>query len=562
MMADAGFRTLVVPLHADHVAAIRSTLLLLQAGVLALLLIGAVNLVNLLLIRANGRAKELAVRRALGASGGHVVGEVIVETTVLTTMGGILGLAIAAGGIRLLTYLGADRLPLGSQITFDARLAVVALLGALGLGFLLAAPIAWFNSHGELANALQSESRSGTTSRGAQRLRHSFIVAQIALAFILLTGTGLLGLSLKRAMEVSPGFRADHILTGQISLPRKSYPNTASALAFTEALRQQIENQPGVVATGVVNNVPFSGYSGKSAATVKGHVRRPGESPRGNYSYGVGGDYFSAMGFTLRAGRFLNAADSRRGARVCVVDEDFARYYWPHGDAVGRRLFQGSEEGPDAQAYTVVGVVGTVKQAGLTDEEAQGAVYYPYVFRPANDMFVVVRTSLAPNSMGVTLRRVVRQIDRDLPVNDLRPMESRIADSLVAQRSPALLAGLFSAIALLLTAIGTYGVLSYAVAQRRREIGVRMALGAQPRQIRSQFFSLALRLLAGGTILGFAGAWFAGRAMQTVLFHVPALNLPTLAGTAVVMGVVSLAACLLPSRRAARISPIEALGDR
>jgi predicted permease len=560
MLADAGFRTLVVPLHADHVAAIRPTLLLLQAGVLALLLIGVVNLVNLLLIRANGRAKELAVRRALGASLAHVVSEVMVETSVLTVSGGVLGLAFAAGGIRLLAYLGADRLPLGSQIGLDAKLAFVALLGAIVLGILLAAPVAWFNAHPPLASALQCESRSGTIGRAAQRLRHSFIVAQIALAFVLLAGAGLLALSLQRTMEVSPGFRAGHVLTGRISLPGKTYPTTAAALAFTESLTQQIETQPGVLAAGVVNNVPFSGYNGRSAATVKGHIRRPGESPPGIYSYGVGGDYFNALGFSLRAGRFLTAADARRSTRVCVVDEDFARYYWPQGDALGRLLYQGSEA--DSEPYTVVGVVGAVKQAGLNDEEAQGAVYFPYVFHPSNDIFVAVRTSQSPQSLGLTLPRLVREIDRDLPVTDLQTMESRISDSLVSRRSPALLAGLFSAIALLLIAIGTYGVLSYAVAQRRREIGVRMALGAQPEQIRNQFFYLALRLLAGGTLLGFVGAWLAGRAMSSVLFHVPALHLPALAVTALVMAAVSLTACLLPSRRAARISPVEALTDR
>ena len=561
MIAAAGFRSLVVPLHADHVAAIRPTLLLLQAGVLALLLIGLVNLANLLLIRANARAKELAVRRALGASRRHVLSEVMVGTTLLTVTGGILGLAVAAGGIRLLARWGADRLPLGSQIAFDARLAFVALVGAIVLGIVLAAPIAWFNSGGQLLHAIQSETRGGTSSRGVQRLRHSFIVAQIALAFVLLAGAGLLALSLKNAMRVSPGFRADHILTGQISLPGKSYPNAVAALAFTEKLMEQIGSQPGVLAAGVVNNVPFSGNSGKSAATVKGHILRPGESPRGHYSYGVAGDYFGAMGFSLRSGRFLTAADSRRGERVCVVDEDFARYYWPNVSALGQHLFQSFEYGKDSEAFTVVGVVGRVPQAGLTDEEAQGAVYYPYVFRAENDMFVAVRTSGSPESLGLTLRRIVRQIDSDLPVNDLQPMETRIADSLAARRSPALLAGLFSAIAVLLTAIGTYGVLSYAVAQRRREIGVRMALGAQPEQIRSQFFYLAFRLLGCGTILGVFGAWLAGRAMQTVLFHVPALNLPMLAGTAGVTGAVSLVACLLPSYRAARISPMEALGD-
>jgi predicted permease len=491
-----------------------------------------------------------------------MVSEIVVETTFLTVMGGILGLGVAAVGLRLLGHLGADRLPLGAQIAWDGRLAWVALLGSVLLGIVLAGPIAWVNLRSHLLEGLQTESRGGTASRGAQRWRHSFIVAQIALAFVLLVGASLLGLSLKRAMSVSPGFRADHILTGQLSLPGKSYPDSASALAFTERLMTEVGRQPGVLAAGLVNNVPFSGYNGKSAATVKGHVLRPGESVRGSYSYGVSGDYFQAMGFGLRAGRFLNAADSRRGARVCVVDEDFARYYWPNGDALGRLLFQGSEETTVAEAFRVVGVVGRVKQAGLTDEEAQGAVYFPYVFRPANDLFVAVRTSGSPESLALTLRRIVREVDRDLPLTDIQSMETRISDSLVSQRSPALLGGLFSAIAVLLTALGTYGVLSYAVAQRRREIGVRMALGARPQQIGRQFFSLALRLLAGGTILGLIGSWLAGRAMQTVLFHVPAFDLAVLGGAVSVMGLVSLVACLLPSWRAARISPVEALGER
>jgi putative ABC transport system permease protein len=560
MIADAGFRSLVVPLHADHVAAIRPTLLLLEAGVLVLLLIGAVNLVNLLLIRANGRVKELAVRQALGASRGYIVSETLVETTLLTLAGGILGLAVGAGGIHLLRVLGAERLPLGGRIAFDARLALVALVAAIIMGIVFAVPIAWFNLRRHLGNALQSESRGGTSGRAAQILRHSFIVSQIALAFMLLAGAGLLGLSLQRVMAVSPGFQSHHVLTGQILLPWATYPD-AARLTFVESLMDKTGRMPGVLAAGVVDNVPFSGKTGKSAATVKGHILRPGESVRGHYSYGVSGDYFRAMGFSLRAGRFLTADDSRRSERVCVVDEDFARYYWPNASAIGQQLWDGSEAGKDLEAFTVVGVVGGAKQAGLTEEQAQGAIYYTYAFRIGDSVFVAVRTSLPPESLGLALQKVVRQIDSDIPVNDLRSMETRIADSLVARRSPALLAGLFSGIALLLTAIGTYGVLSYAVAQRRREIGLRMALGAQPGQIRSQFFYLSLRFLAGGIILGVIGAWLTGQAMQAVLFHVPALNLAILVGAACVMGLVSFAACLLPSQRAARISPMETLAE-
>jgi predicted permease len=450
---------------------------------------------------------------------------------------------------------------LGTRSVFDARLALVALVTAIIMGILVAVPIAWFNLRRHLSNALQSESRGGTSGRATQFLRHSFIVSQIALAFMLLAGTGLLGLSLQRAMAVFPGFQPDHILTGQILLPWADYPDGAVRLAFVEKLIDKTGHLPGVLSAGVVNNVPFSGNSGKSAATVKGHVLHPGESPRGQYSYGVGGDYFRALGLSLRAGRFLTAADSHRPERVCVVDEDFARYYWPNASAIGQRLWEGSEAGKDAEAFTVVGVVGGTKQAGLTEDEAQGAIYYPYVFRTDDSFFVTVRTSLPPESLGLALQKVVRQVDPDIPVSDLRSMDTRIADSLVARRSSALLAGLFSLVALLLTAIGTYGVLSFAVAERRREIGLRIALGAQSGQIRSQFLYLSLRLLAGGTILGVIGAWLTGRAMQAVLFHVPALNPAILAGTVCVMGLVSLIACLLPSQRATRISPMEALAE-
>jgi predicted permease len=560
MFADAGFRSLVVPLRADHVAAIRPTLLLLQGGAIALLLIGAVNLVNLLLVRASGRVKELAVRQALGATRGYVVSEVVVETTLLTLVGGLLGLAVGAGGIHLLRVLGADRLPLGGHIALDARLALVGLVAAIIMGTVFAVPIAWFNLRRHLGSALQSESRGGTSGRAAQVLRHTFIVSQIALAFILLAGAVLLALSLQRVMAVSPGFQSDHVLTGQILLPWADY-SEAARLTFVEALMDKIGHLPGVVFAGVVNNVPFSGKIGKSAATVMGHVLRSGESARGHYSYGVAGDYFRAMGFSLRSGRFLTADDSRRPERVCVVDEDFARYYWPHASAIGQRLWDGSEAGKDAETFTVVGVVGGVKQAGLTEDQAQGAIYYPYAFRIGDSVFVAVRTSVPPESLALTLQKVVRQIDADVPIDDLRSMDTRISDSLVARRSPALLAGLFSGIALLLTSIGTYGVLSYAVSQRRREIGVRMALGAQPRQIRSQFLSLSLRLLAGGTLLGLIGAWQASRAMRTLLFQVPPLDVAVLAGAACVTAVVCLAACLLPSQRAARTSPMQALAE-
>jgi predicted permease len=555
LMRDAGFRSVVASLHEDHVQSVKPTLLMLQAGALLLLLISVVNLVNLLLVRANGRMKELAVRQALGASARHIASEVMVETMLLTLAGGLLGCFAGAGGIQLLATLGADQLPLGSRIAFDARVAGAALFASVAIGALMSWPIAWFSVR---SASLHVESRTGTTNATAQRWRQGFIVAQMALAFVLLAGAGLLALSLRNVLAVSPGIRPDHVLSGQIALAWNRYPKGPGRVNFVRDLARTIGQQPGILAAGIANNVPFSGKIGKSAAIVKGYVPRPGESVRGHYGFSIAGDYFRALGFTLVAGRFLTADDADR---VCVVDEDFARHYWPDGNALGQRVFYGSQSiDVDKLAFTVVGVVRGVKQAGLT-ESSTGAIFMPYDYNTDNDLFIVARTANAPETMALALQRTVRSLDRDMPVLDIRSMQTRINDSLLTRRSPALLATLFAAIAVLLTAIGTYGVLSYAVVQRRREIAVRMALGARPGQIRGQFLRTALRLLTVGLTLGAVGAWMTGTAMQAVLFQVPAFSVSTLGAAAAVMATVCLIACLLPSQRAARTSPLEALAE-
>ncbi|HTO03816.1 MAG TPA: ADOP family duplicated permease [Opitutus sp.] len=558
LLRDAGFHTYLAPLHADFVRDVRPILLLLQAAVLALLLIGGLNLVNLLLIRANGRAKEIAVRQALGAGRWHLLREVMLETVVLSLGGGVLGLLIGAFGIDLLTRLGTDRLPLGGYIALDARIATVALLASLAVGILLALPVAFFNFRHALAPVLHTESRSGTASRATQRVRHGFIVTQISLAFILLSGAGLLGLTLRKILNTSPGFQANHVITGSISLPWKTYPDAAKRQAFLDRLDAALRIQPGVTSVGFTSSLPFSDSQSDSATSIEGLERAPGDSIRTHYTSFAFGDYWRALNIPLLEGRLLEPADNQRSQRVCVVDAEFARRYWPGESAIGRRIAQ-SPTLTEENATTIVGVVGTVKQVDLSADHTLGAVYFPYKDYSSNSFFVALRTPLEPSALAATLRKTILSIDPGLPIDNIKPMQTWVDDSLVSRRSPAVLAGAFAVVALLLAAVGTYGVLAYAVSQRRREIGVRMALGALPQQILRQFLSLGARLLLVGLALGVLGAYAAGQAMQNLLVGVGAADPVVLVASAAAIGIVVLFATFLPSRRATRVDPMIAL---
>jgi predicted permease len=554
-MTEMGFRTLVVPLHADHVKTVRPALLLLQGGVLFLLLIGGVNLVNLLLIRVGGRHREFAIRQALGARRRDVARQVVLETVLLVVSGGLLGVLASVSGVTLFTRLGARRLPLGDLIALDGRVMVIAVLGSLVVGLVLAAPLVWFSVRRASATVLRTESRGGTASLATQRLRHGFTVAQIAFAFVLLTGAGVLGLSLARVLDTSPGFDASQLLTGRLPLSDRT---TADALAFLERLAPAIQQQPGVASVAFSTAMPFGERAISGSITVEGAAQDDGSPRRAHYRYGVVGDYWKVMSIPLREGRvFANT----REPYVCVVDEDFARRYWPNGRAVGRRLSHGPVFNA-AHAATIVGVVGSVKQHNMADIEALGTVYFPYATYNSRDVAVLVRSTLAPAALAPALRATVRQLAAELPVDDLKPMQIRIDESLVTRRSLAALVAIFAGVALLLASIGTYGVLAYSVEQRRREIGVRLALGALPIEVLMQFLRVGTSLLLVGLSLGSLGAWGLGRAMESLLFGVGPSDVSVLAATSAVITVIVLFATLIPSQRAARLSPVAALSEQ
>ncbi len=558
LVVDAGFHTVVRDLRTEFTSELRPILLLLQAGVLFLLLIGAVNLANLLLVRATGRTKEFSVRQALGASWAQLARTLIVETLLLSLAGGLLGLGLGAAALRGITLLAAGQLPLVHALSLDATACGLALVASLVLGLVLVIPVVWHTLHSDLTLALSAESRGGTTSRNVHRLRHDDHRADRPRLR-----------ARRRHRAARPELHAHP--GGQPGLPpgpprlrrivpaRRSLQKRArTGWRFITKLEDALQALPGVTAAGVTTGLPFTGGNDNNAISIEGHVLEPGESIQAHFTSGVTADYFGAMGVPLREGRFLTADDLQGTQKVCVVDEAVAHRYWPKGGALGHRLKNGA---PDEKNdfSTIVGVVGAVKQNDLADQKANGAVYFPYAQYASSSFMIVVRTAQAPESLGPVLRSAVLRLDPELPLNDLKTMTARVDDSLASRRIPFLLAGIFAGVALVLAAVGIYGVLAYSVLQRKREIGVRMALGAQPEQILAQFLGLGGRLLLIGLPFGLIGAWMAGRAMTGLLFGVEPANPLVLGGTAAVLALVTLLACLLPSRRAARVSPMEAL---
>jgi len=560
LVKDAGFHTRVLSLHAEQVRAVKPVLLLLQTGSLLLLVIGLVNLGNLFLIRTSGRAKEFAVRQALGASSWQLAREIVAETFLLALAGAGLGLLLGAFGNGLLVQLGTNRLPLGADITLDERVYVAVALTVPVVTLLLALPVIWFNRQRNLAGGLQGESRGGTASRSAQRVRQVFIVTQVAFAFVLLSGAGLLGLSLKNAMEQRTGFAGESVLTGGISLPWKGYKDDNARADLLARLLPAIRALPGVTHAGITTGLPFTGFVGNNVITVEGQVVPAGQSLQTHYTSSVSPDYWPALGIPLQRGRLFTDADIESKQGVCVVDQAFADHYWPGQDPLGRRLAADVKVN-DGNAALVVGVVAEIKQGDLTEAKGHGAVYFPY----GRSRFVpvvfalAVRSSLPPATLAESVRKAVLAIDPGLPVEDLRPMMTRVNDSLVARKSPALLAMIFAVSALLLASLGLYGVMAYVVAQRTREFGIRLALGAASRDVLRLVLGEGSRLAVLGLVIGIAGSLALTRYMSSVLYQVQANDPVIYLAVGTLLVLVALTACLLPARRATKVDPMVAL---
>jgi predicted permease len=568
ILINAGFHTVVVPLQEHLVRDVKSTLYLLWGGVVFVLLDGAVNLTNLMLVRSSARMKELATRHALGAGFGRIARQLLTETMVLALAGGVLGLALGYAGVRALSVLSLAETPQGTAVAIDGVVIAFTFALALALTILIALVPVLGLRHLNLSQAFREEGRSGTAARGARAARRVLVTAQVAFAFMLLIGAGLLLASFQRVLAIQPGFDASHVMTGIVSPPASRYKENAELRTFWNRLADDVRALPGVQAAGLTNSIPLSGDTNDSVILAEGYVMAKGESLISPFNASVSPGFFEAMSVPLKRGRYFTASDDERAPAVVIVDERLARRFWKDQDPVGRRMWKpdspqefNSGPGPKSHFFIVVGVVGSVRMTGLTEKEPVGMYYFPFAQNVGRGMTLVTRTAGDPTAIVGSVREKVRAIDPELPFFGVRPMSQLVDESLVSRRTPMLLATLFGAVALFLAAVGIYGVLAFQVAQRRKEIGIRMALGSGARQNFNLIVSEGLWLLAIGVGVGLAGAFAIRKAMETQLFGVQPMDPLVLASVIAVLGVVAFAACAIPARRASRIDPLVALND-
>jgi putative ABC transport system permease protein len=568
LLINARFHTTVERLQDTLVRDVRATLYLMWGGALFVLLIGCVNVANLVLVRSRARLKELATRLALGAGRLRVGRQLVTESVLLTLAASALGLLVGYATLRLLGTINIQELPRGQEIRLDAvvvawTLAVAAAIGVV-LGLIPVAAVLPAN----LTTVLREEGRSGTSGRGARTLRRTLVVAQVAFAFVLLVGAGLLFASFRQILAVDPGFNPEGVITASVSLPASRYNDDPKRAAFADDALRRLRALPGVLRAGATDQIPFGGNHNDSVILAEGYQMKRGESVISPASIDVSPGFFEAMGVTLARGRFYDERDSATGPKTIMIDETLARRFWPNQDPIGRRMYSPTDINnllavSDKTVFrTVVGVIRDVKLQSLTEGARYvGAYYYPLAQDTSTMLTFAVRTTGDPLALAGTVRGALSQVDRELPVFDVQTMEARMQRSLVSRRSPVLLAVGFGVIALFLSAIGIYGVLAYLVTQRRKEIGIRIALGSSA----SSIFELVLReglLLVGvGFVLGAAGAIALRRSLESQLFGVSPFDPIVLAAVSALLAAVAVGACALPARRATRIDPIIALAE-
>jgi putative ABC transport system permease protein len=546
----------LVPLQEDNVRVIRPALFLLLGAVGLVLLISCTNVANLLLARATSRRSEIAIRAALGAKRGRLIQQFLTESVLLSLLGGLCGLLLAKWGTDVLVAMATGYLPVMTEVHLDWRVVGFTLALSLLTGIIFGLAPALHVSKTDLQDAMKDGGSAGANRRGSW-LRGLLVVAEVAAALVLLVGAGLLLKSFLQLQRVNPGFRTENVLTMRISLPDGKYKSAGATAGFYRQLLDRVAPLPGVEASGVINLLPVlqAGFNGEFS--IVGQEPDTSGKPPLVEIRTVSPDYFRALGVPLVAGRTFNAKDQEASEPVAIVNQTFARRLIPNQDPLGKYIRD--DEGPGIK---IVGVVGDVKQFGLIAPTAP-ELYTPYTQPPGpgstQTMTLVVRTSADPEALAPTLRREVLSVDPDQPVYEVQTMEAVIDKAVSYQRLNMQLLGIFATLAMTLAVIGIYSVMSYQVSQHTREIGIRMALGAQPRHVLRLILRQGLTLTFIGVVLGVAGAFALTRLLGSLLFGVTTTDPITYVVVSLLLTLVALLACIVPARRATKVDPLLAL---
>ena len=553
--SQKGVGVALVPLHDQLVRGVRPALLVLLVTVGLVLLISCANVASLTLAQATARAREVAVRLALGAGRGRVARQLLTESLLLALVGAAAGLLLAFWMVDLLKAFSPPGTPRLDEVRIDARVLGFTLVIGLVTGLVFGLVPALQTSKPHLNQALKEGGKGTSAGARSRRLRQTIVVAEVALALTLLVGAGLLLKSFVRLQRVDPGFNSRGILTATIGLPRTGYPERRQITAFYGQLIERLKALPGVQAAGAVSDLPLGGGASDVSFVVQGRpLPPPGQRPAAWYN-SVTTDYFRTMGVRLLRGREFGERDSEQAPRAVIISETMARRFFPDEDPIGKRLGNGEDD----NWREIVGVVADVRHFGL-DAEARPTMYFPDRQAPSRGMSLVVRAGGGdPLALAGAVRGAVLALDPNLAVAGLGTLDALVSDSIATPRFVLLLIGAFAGVALLLAAVGIYGVMAYAVGERTHEIGVRMALGAQPGDVLRLVVGQGMTLVVAGVGLGLVGAFALTRLMATLLFQVSATDPLIFASVPAVLAGVALLACYLPARRATRVDPLVAL---
>ena len=554
--SDRGWHVLVLPLKREIVGASRPMLLMLLGAAGMVLLIACANTANLLLVRAAMRRRELALRLALGAPRARLVRQLLTESLLIAVTGGALGLAMAVGAVRAIVSLLPSDFPRANDIHVNAAVFCLTLVVAVGTGLLFGIFPALQASRTDPRQGLHEGGGRLTSGRHQQRLRSALVVSEVTLACALLIGAGLMLRSLLKQMQLNPGFREDHVLTATLSLPGAEYEDGAPVAQFFEHLLGDLRAIPGVQAAGAASDLPWTGWDENIDFTVEGKQPPLGTSFHARYHTATPG-YFRALGTPLLAGRFFSDADKKAAPPVVLINQSMAKKYWGRTDVVGRRI--GFGDHPEEKDWlTVVGVVGDVKDKP-NSPGAEPAFWWPHQQAPFHDMAVVVRFGGDPAAMATALRDEVHRLNPGLAVAHVQLMDQIVTESVAAPRVEFILVGLFGMLAIILAAIGTYGVIAYAVSQRTAEFGLRMALGAQRGDLMRLVLGQGARLVVPGAAAGVVLALALGHTMKSLIYGVRPNDPVTFATVAATVLVVAMGASYVPARRTATADPMHAL---